>query len=217
MNQYMLQQPYTTTLSLLRKIDLIRLSVELKLPTDGNVMNLRDRLRVYLNAHSETLWRNPRFRPLYPQHRRTTQPAVQQPPEPVNHTPSPTLSTSSDSSAVSYESWNGIEDAAAHHPQPQQPPQAPVQPAPLNQHAHDFYPPPPPPPPPSPSPSIPASDPGFPPPSDHQDGPRKFFPSSHSFIPRTPFLAASFYSIVSTSVYPPFPPLPTPPPLLPMI
>ena len=179
-------------------------------------MNLRDRLRVYLNAHSETLWRNPRFRPLYPQHRRTTQPAVQQPPEPVNRTPSPTLSTSSDSSAVSYESWNGIEDAAAHHPQPQQPPQAPVQPAPLNQHAHDFYPPPPPPPPPSPSPSIPASDPGFPPPSDHQDGPRKFFPSSHSFIPRTPFLAASFYSIVSTSVYPPFPPLPTLP-LLPMI
>ena len=79
MNPYMLQQPYTTTLSLLRKIDLIRLSIELKLPTDGNVMNLRDRLRVYLNAHSETLWRNPRFRPLYPQHRRATPSAVPDP------------------------------------------------------------------------------------------------------------------------------------------
>src|SRR5882762_2969549 len=45
------QQPYTTTLSMLRKMDLIRLSLEFKLPTDGSVVNLRDRLRVYLNAH----------------------------------------------------------------------------------------------------------------------------------------------------------------------
>ena len=117
---YMLQKPYTTTLSLLRKIDLIWLSIELKLPTDGNVMNLGDRLRVYLNAHSEVLWRNPWFRPLYPQHRRTTQPVVQQAPELANREPSPTPLSSSNLSSQSFESWYGNEELPAQlpiHPQ----------------------------------------------------------------------------------------------------
>ena len=219
MDPYMLQRPYTTTLSLLRKIDLMRLSLEFKLPTEGNVMILRDRLRVYLNAHSETLWKNPRFRPLYPQHRRVTQPVVQQPPETADRTPSPTPSSSSDSSADSFESWHGIEEVPAHHPlqpEPQQLPPAPAQAPPLNQHIQDFYPPPPPPPPPSPSPSIPASEPGFPPPSDHPDGPRKFFFSLHSFTPWAPFLVVS---LLSNRVYLRVPSVSSPPYplLLPMI
>ena len=87
-------RPYTSTLSMLRKIDLLRLCVELKLPNDGTVLNLRDRLpvRVYLNAHRDTLYRNPRYRPLYPQHRRltwSTAPRGQVEEEPVNCSPSP--------------------------------------------------------------------------------------------------------------------------------
>ena len=42
--------PYTTTLSLLRKIDLMRLSLEFRLSTDGSVVVLRNRLKAYLNA-----------------------------------------------------------------------------------------------------------------------------------------------------------------------
>ena len=167
-------RPYTSTLSMLRKIDLLRLCVELKLPNDGTVLNLRDRLRVYLNAHSDTLYRNPRYRPLYPQHRRLTRstaPREQIDNEPANRSPSPTTSDSSDSSNVSYESWNGIEGPPLNHIPDVQPPFYPaIPPPPVAHDAPEYYPPPPPP----PSPSIPGSEPGHFPFSDHDGGSRKF-------------------------------------------
>jgi hypothetical protein len=181
-----LPQPYTQTLSLLRKIDLIQLSLEFKLPTDGSVVNLRDRLRVYLNAHRDTLFRNPRYNPLFPKMRRPPQrPALPassaSAPTLSYRTPSPDGSVSSDSSVHSYESWNGIE--ANPHPLNQQPQ---LHPPPL--HPHPVHPPPvivhqdpvaqfhPP-----PSPSLPSSNPGSPPPNDMIPEPRKspfFDPSS---------------------------------------
>ena len=167
-------RPYTSTLSMLRKIDLLRLCVELKLPNDGTVLNLRDRLRVYLNAHSDTLYRNPRYRPLYPQHRRLTRstaPRGQVEEEPVNRSPSPAATDSSDSSDTSYESWNGIQDPLLDHVPEVQPPFYPATPPPPVVHdAPEYYPPPPPP----PSPSIPGSEPGHFPFSDHGGGSHKF-------------------------------------------
>jgi hypothetical protein len=162
-----LPQPYTQTLSMLRKIDLIRLSLEFRLPTDGSVVNLRDRLRVYLNAHRDTLFRNPRYNPLFPKHRRPAQP----PPSPPTQSrtlssraPSPSNSESSIASAQSFDSWNGIGgDLQQQIPQ--------VQPQPLLQHPADpvlhYHPPPP------PSPS--GSEPNSLPPSDHPVRFRKFF------------------------------------------
>lgn len=73
-----LPEPYTQTLSMLWKIDLLWLLVKFKLPMDGTVLNMRDHLRVYLNSHIETFYRNPRYRLLYPQHRRVAQPVRQQ-------------------------------------------------------------------------------------------------------------------------------------------
>ena len=75
-----LQQPYTSTLSMLWKIDLLCLSLEFKLLTDGTVINLRDRLSVYLNSHSEIPYR---YWPLYPQHKWATHPVP--PPEQEEH------------------------------------------------------------------------------------------------------------------------------------
>ena len=112
-----IQQPYIHTLSLLRKIDLIRLSLEFKLPADRTDVILRDRLRVYLNSHSETLYKNPRYRPLYPQLRRPTQPALSQAPEACHldhHSSSPTVVKSSDSSTQSCGSWNSNNNAPVH-------------------------------------------------------------------------------------------------------
>jgi hypothetical protein len=176
--QPILQQPYTQTLSMLRKIDLMRLSLEFRLPTDGSVVTLRNRLRVYLNAHSETLFRNPRYRPLYPKIRRQTNP-----PEPVFHDSQTIPSSSSRSSrsvspASSYESWNGIEADAFQLPPPaiQPPPLAvlppAIQPPPLAvlppHNPAVQYPPPPP-------PSSPGSDPEPLPFGNHDDDGRKFF------------------------------------------
>jgi hypothetical protein len=195
-----LQQPYTQTLSMLRKIDLIRLSLEFRLPTDGSVVNLRDRLRVYLNAHRETLYRNPRFNPLFPKHRRPPQRPASPVPDPLippSRTPSPAGSNYSGSSAHSYESWNGIEHNAHHHLPPAQPPHFPV---------HH----------PSPSPSVPGSVPDSPPPSDHPADLRKFFLS----LPKHPY--PSTYVLIPTPLPPqycgPFPhiflhPIPLPYPL----
>jgi hypothetical protein len=167
------QQPYTQMLSLLRKIDLMRLSLEFKLPTDGSVVNLRDRLRVYLNAHREALFRNPRYSPLFPKTRqppRRSAPPVIGTPSLSYRTPSPDGSESSNSSTHSYESWHGIE-AILPPPDPQpQPRYPPVHPplvvVPQNP-ALQFHPP--------PSPSVPGSDAGSPPPSDIAPGPRKSF------------------------------------------
>ena len=70
--------PYTQVLSALRKNDLICLCDEFRLPTEGSVVNLRNRLKDYLNLHRNTLFRNPRYNPLFPRHRRPVQP-IQQP------------------------------------------------------------------------------------------------------------------------------------------
>ena len=144
-----LQQPYTSTLRMLWKIDLLRLSVEFKLPTDGTVINLRDHLRVYLNSHSKTLYRNPCYRLLYPQHRCTTLPVAprkQVEDEPVNRSPSPSTTDTSDTSDSSYESWNGIQGPPLNHIPDVQPPFYPAVPAPAVAHdAANHYPPPPPP------------------------------------------------------------------------
>ena len=96
---------YSKVLSALLKTDLIRLSTEFRLPTDGSVVTLRNRLRVYLNHHRNILSRNPRYRALYPRHQRIDPP----------RSPSPT---------ESFASWNGIEDQQLP-PQPPDPPQQP--------------------------------------------------------------------------------------------
>ena len=104
--------PFSQTLSALRKADLIRLSVEFRLSVDGSVVTLRNRLKKYLNSHSNTLYHNPRYTALYPKHRRPNQSSS--PPPSNSPTPlSPFHSTSpqrSPSPASSYESWNGIGD-----------------------------------------------------------------------------------------------------------
>ena len=88
--------PYTKTLSALRKTELVRLSNEFRLPTEGSVVVLRNRLKTYLNAHNEALYRNPRYRALYPKHRQMRLGPAIVPPR------SPTLSERS------FDSWHGI-------------------------------------------------------------------------------------------------------------
>ena len=90
--------PYTKTLSALRKTELVRLSCEFRLPTDGSVLVLRNRLKVYLNTHNEVLYHNPRFNALYPRHRQIQQQAAVAPQRSI----SPVLSVRS------FDSWHGI-------------------------------------------------------------------------------------------------------------
>jgi hypothetical protein len=118
--------PYTKTLSALLKTDLIRLSTEFRLPTDGPVVTLRNRLRAYINYHNATLSQNPRYRALFPGHRRNRSPTPPQSPGLSYRTPSPT---------PSFDSWDGIAD-----------PQEPQLDDPLlpQQHPPIFHPPPPP-------------------------------------------------------------------------
>ena len=171
MNPALQQQPYTTTLSLLRKIDLLRLAVEFKRPTHGTVQELKDDLRKYLNTHCEVLYKNPRFRPLYPKFRRPAIPPRPQAPigpAPPIRSPSPSTSDSSDTTNESFESWNGIEVAPEHH----DPPQLPVVP-PQDPPIYHY-----PPPPPPPSPSIPGSEPEPFPFANYDEEPRKYLFSS---------------------------------------
>ena len=112
------RQPYTAVLSALRKIDLLRLSIEFRLSTEGPVTVLRNRLKDHLNNHRDTLFRNPRYRVLYPRHRMPMRrPALRPsssrtlPSTPSRSQPTPTPSRSV-SPAQSYESWNGIQE---HH------------------------------------------------------------------------------------------------------
>lgn len=143
--------PYTHTLSALRKDDLIRLSREFRLPPEGSVVTLRNRLRVYLNAHREVLQHNQRYKFLYPKQRRVNNPHNSPPPSPP-----------SSPSALSYvsdaPSWYGIGGNDHHDQLPQdQPPQQPsLSPPPMFQEPEDNYYPPP-----SPTPVV--SEIGFPP------------------------------------------------------
>ena len=180
------REPYTQTLNLLRRIDVLRLCVEFKIPSDGTVIALKDKIRRHLNENRDTLFNDPQFNPLYPKVRHVIQPPAAQPPA-VSHQVvrplSPTLSESSLSSISSdhsYESWHGIEVPPVYHDPPAQPPyQAEALPphevVPQDFPAHHYHLPPP------PSPSVPGSEPDpflF---NDHNAGPRKFFP--FPFIP----------------------------------
>ena len=148
-----IDQPYTATLNFLRKIDLLRLCLEFKLPSAGTVVTLRKDIKKHLNSHRDTLYHNPRYAPLYPKHRqrnRNPSPA----PSFLNsnftpsHPPSPPLSYRSPSPTPSDESWNGIQDLRLHHSpppiQPQLPGSPPHQEAPpqlLDDHDPPFQPP----------------------------------------------------------------------------
>ena len=120
--------PYTKTLSALRKTELVRLSHELRLPAEGSVLALRNRLKAYLNAHSEVLYRNPRFRALYPKHRQIQlQPAV--------------VPQRSVSPARSFDSWHGIDANRPRSPSlplrsPQRSPSPTPPQSPLQYHNH---------------------------------------------------------------------------------
>jgi hypothetical protein len=119
-------RPYTKLLSALRKQELVRLSTEFRLSSEGSVPALRDRIKGHLNENREQLFRNPRFKALYPRHRRHNQP--QPPPSPR---PSRTLSTRASSPALSYASWNGILDQEPQQQLPVQPELPPAQPEPI--------------------------------------------------------------------------------------
>ena len=106
---------YSRTLSTLHKTELIQLSVDFKLPTDGNVVTLRNRLRVYMNYHQDALINNPRYRALFPK--------AQDPNIPIRHSDlsSQTVRTPS-STALSYDCTpSPIPLVPPHQPIPQHP------------------------------------------------------------------------------------------------
>lgn len=145
--------PYNQVLSALRKDDLIRLSRELRLPPEGSVVTLRNRLRVYLNAHREVLYRNQRYKSLYPKRRQLNIDIPPPPPPPDSPPPSPAaLSYVSDAP-----SWHGIGyNHQNQSPPAQSPHQQSFSPPPMPQGLEDDYYPPP-----SPTPDV--SDFNFPP------------------------------------------------------
>lgn len=166
--------PYTQTMNTLRKPDLLRLSREFRLPTDGPVPTLKHRLKGYLNLHRDVLYRDQRYTALFPRHRRAGEPSNSpSPPAPLDSSPS--MSYLSLSPDHSFGSWHGIEEPPhspiLHHQQ--LPPEVPVAVGPA-QPDEPYYPPPP--------PSIPPSVPGSPPPIDHLGAERKFFITSFSFL-----------------------------------
>lgn len=125
--------PYTKVLSALRKNELVRLCLEFGLSNEGSVVVLRTRLKDYLNLHRETAYRNPRYKALFPKHRRFNQPPSSRSPTPGTRS-SPPVSDRSPSPALSYASWDGIiplphNDNPAIYPQqpPIQPPYMPLQ------------------------------------------------------------------------------------------
>jgi hypothetical protein len=159
--------PYSQPLSALRKADLIRLSVEFKLAVDGPVTTLRNRLRVYLNSHRNSLYPNPRFKTLYPKRRN---PSISLPPE----TRSQNSRSISPSNNHSDASWNGIRSQPSPHPSSNpsshpSPRSSPHPTAPGNR---------------SP-PLAPHSELGSPPAGDHINGGRK------SLLPQTPHIFSS--------------------------
>jgi hypothetical protein len=197
--------PYTKVLSALLKTDLLRLCVEFHLPTDGSVVALRLRLKDYLNMNRDTLYRNPRYNALFPRHRRPTNhqlPPLVIPRLPASHTKSsassPALSYVSLSPALSYASWNGIEDQLIppQHPVPGQPHvpaqhlPPPHQPLPPHD-PHDHLVPP-------PSPSIAGDDQVFLPPAVHAADGRKFYFSS--FFPPPPFSTCIIHAVCVFSI-----------------
>jgi hypothetical protein len=162
-------RPFTKTLSTLRKDDLIRLSGEFDLPLDGSVATLRNRLKAHLDFHREVIYRNARYKGLYPKHRRPIgnrrlppQSTPEPPVVPKTRSSSTSLSYRNPSPTPSFASWNGIDDHPQQLPVPFLPPQPFVQPnLPLPY--------------PFPALPIPGSVPGSPPPVAAAEG-RKSFP-----------------------------------------
>ena len=172
---------YSRTLSALRKSELVQLSVEFKLPTDGNVVFLRNRLRVYMNYHRDALMNNPRYRALFPRARDPNIPIRRSdlPSQTLRTRSSPALSYDhSPSPALSYDSWHGIEDdqvpippVQAHQPSPQPPHPLLHHQEPIIYHH----------PPPSPSSSESSAD--SLPPAPNFAGGRKFYPFFFTYFP----------------------------------
>lgn len=148
-----IDQPYTATLNFLRKIDLLRLCLEFKLPSAGTVITLRKDIKKHLNSHRDTLYHNPQYAPLYPKHRQRNRdpspaPSFLNSNFTPSHPPSPPLSYRSPSPTPSDESWNGIQDLRLHHSPPPIHPQSPgppphqeATPQPLEDHDPPFPPP----------------------------------------------------------------------------
>ena len=101
---------YLTVLSALRKADLIQLSLELRLPTDGSIINLRNHLRCYLNFNYGMLAQNPRYAALFLNHRCTNQPLASQHSSNTLCMSPPALSYHDPSLTPSFASWHGIKD-----------------------------------------------------------------------------------------------------------
>jgi hypothetical protein len=161
------QPPYTKVLSALLKTDLVRLCVELRLPSDGPVVGLRTRLKGYLSRHRATLATNPRFTALFPRHDRPNQQLA--PVLPLPHAdPPPSVSILSYVDDE-FEPWNGINNHDGSDDE-----QEPVLNQPPDHHEpaihHD---------PPSPSPppgsSLSSSSRGFSPPDIYHADERKSF------------------------------------------
>ena len=131
--------PYNTLLSALRKTDLLRLCTEFHLPVNGPVATLKNRLKDYLNLHSATLYRNPRYNALFPRHRRSNLRKRGQEPSPSPPPSSHTFRTLSPT--PSFGSWDGIGEPDPHNDAPEHvlPPVPPHH----EPHHHDHHTPPP--------------------------------------------------------------------------
>jgi hypothetical protein len=201
--------PYSQVLSALRKNDLMRLSVEFGLPVDGSVVHLRNCLKDYLNLRRDTLYPDPRFKALYPKHRRPNTP--HSPPVSVvvpSRSVSPAHSELSHASGQSFDSWHGIDVPIDEQQRTRNA-------APFQQAPQDYYAPLPPP---SPSPFnhdaagnpqrslSPPVHRNYPPPVPHHADGRECFLLSRGGVPfgrphsdRTPFVLYGHYAV--------FPPL----------
>ena len=107
------RRTYTKALSSLRKNELLQLSAEFNLPIEGSVITLRNRLKTHLTRHNEALYRDPRYKALYPKVRKVLNKCRVDPDNSSTiPTPpaSPTLSYRVPSPAPSYASWHGIND-----------------------------------------------------------------------------------------------------------
>lgn len=94
------QMTYSKPITGLRKTQLMRLALDLNLPSDGTVLDLRNRIGIVLTAQKDNLSRDPRFTKLYP--RRHQNPAGSpRNSQPSSRSVSPTLSDSL--------SWHGIQ------------------------------------------------------------------------------------------------------------
>ena len=108
------RRPYSKLPSALRKTELIRLCVEFGLPSDGSVVDLRDRTKIYLAQNRDNLFRNPRFRALFLRQWRRNNPSPTPPTS--SHTLSSQLSNRTSSPAHSDSTWNGIDNLPPIHP-----------------------------------------------------------------------------------------------------